>query len=418
MSPRARIYVRFLGIFALLGIVGLAGSLYVLVQQRAPVLSRDTYDVRLELAAANGLVQGIGQPVNVAGVKVGQVTKVAVEGGHAVVDLQIRRSQLPHVYADATAAVEPITPLADLQIALDPGDAPAPTLRAGATIPLANSTVPVPLSDVLDGLDADTRDFLTGLIASLDQGTRGRAGDLRRLLRSFGPTTAQVGRITRELTARRRDVARLVHNLSVVAGAASRDDRLTDMVRAGNQTLAALAGQERPLQAAIAELPPTLAVTRSTLASLEPFSRELGPSLRAITPGVARLPSAFDDVRAFARVAVPQLRDRIRPFVREAEPVVRGAGPALGDLSAATPGLARSFQVFRYALNEFAYNPPGDDEGMLFWFSWFMHNANSVLSMGDAHGGIGRSAPLIDCGGLQATQQLQGIFDLTGLCPA
>jgi hypothetical protein len=40
-----------------------------------------------------------------------------------------------------------------------------------------------------------------------------------------------------------------------------------------------------------------------------------------------------------------------------------------------------------------------------------------MLSLGDAHGGIGRAAPLVDCAGLQDAKHLQDAFGLVGLCP-
>src|SRR5439155_11659793 len=121
MRTRAATYLRFLAVFAVLGTLGLASSAYLLIKQRAPNPFRDTYTIKAMFTEADGVIAGIGQPVNVAGVKVGQVTGARLADGKALVTMELRREQLPHVYADASAILDPITPLKDMQIALSPG---------------------------------------------------------------------------------------------------------------------------------------------------------------------------------------------------------------------------------------------------------------------------------------------------------
>lgn len=417
MTAQTRSYLRFLVILVVVGGLGISGSVYILVQQEASLPFRDVYTVKAEFAEADGVVDGIGQPVNVAGVRVGSVTDARLVDGRALLTLELERDQLPRVYDDATAVLEPITPLEDLQIELDPGRPPGRPLAPGGVLGVERTSEPVPISDLLSTLDRDTRTFLSSLIASVDQGTRNRGPDIRRMLRTLGPTTAQVGRINGALAARRTELARLVHNLAVVTRAASRDRQLTDVVVAGNQTLGALAEQDGSLRASIAKLAPTLAVTRSTLVNLEPFARKLGPTLTRLQPAVRRLPATFAALRPFADTASSTLRRDLRPLITEAQPLLRVARPAVESLAAATPELARSFQVLNYLGNELAYNPPGDDEGFLFWLSWFVHNWNSVFATGDAHGGIGRATQIANCQSLKGAPQLQRVLGLAGACP-
>lgn len=415
-SPNARIYVRFLIVFLLIGVLGLAGSAYVLVQQRAPIPFRDVYTMKAAFTDADGVTSGLGQPVNVAGVKVGQVTGARLKDGRALVTMEIERGLLPRVYEDATVVLEPITPLEDLQINIAPGNSPRP-LPPGATIDVDHTNPPVPVSELLSVLDTDTRTFVSSLIASLDQGTRGRGDDMRRFLRALGPTTAQVGEIGDSLSRRRTELAGVVHNLAVVTQAASRDRELAGVVAAGNQTLESLARQDAPLGRALERLPSTLEVTRSTLSELEPFAKKLEPTVDALLPSVRRLPATLSALSPFADAAVSALRDDVRPLVREAQPLLRELDPTLRSLSNTTPRLSTSFSVLTYLVNELSYNAPGDDEGFLFWLSWFVHNFNSVVSSGDANGGIGRAFPLVTCEGLQGMRRLQGTLNVLGLCP-
>lgn len=415
-SPK-RIYVRFLVIFGMLGTLGIGASFYLLLKQRAPLPFRDVITLQADFTEADGVIRGIGQPVNVVGVRVGQVTDVEVVDGRARVTMELRRSRVPRVYENGTAILEPITPLKDMQIALDPGRPPARPLRSGGTLHIGRTRTPIPLSDLLSTLDADTRAYLGALIAGADEGTRGRGADMRRALLTLGPTTDQIGAINRALAQRRHELARLVTNLATVTRAASRDEELAEVVSAGAQTLRSLADQETPLRKAIAELPGTMTRARSTLAKLSPFATRLTPTLHALLPGVRRLPATLRAVTPFAETGARTLRRDLRPFIREARPLVRAAGPAITRMSSATPGLTASARVLNYMLNELAYNPPGDDEGFLFWLAWALHNLNSASSAGDAHGSVSRASIVASCDSVPRNKDLQRILDLVALCP-
>ena len=79
--------------------------------------------------------------------------------------------------------------------------------------------------------------------------------------------------------------------------------------------------------------------------------------------------------------------------------------PTTTNLLADTPDLTRTFGVLRYVVNELAYNPPGSEEGYLFWLAWFGHNSNSLLSEGDAHGIFWRGQTMVSCSTLTALGQ-------------
>lgn len=389
--------VRFVVLIALIGIAGLLSLGYILIQQRLDNPLIDTYRVKAELPAADGVVAGLGQPVNVAGVKVGSIVGTGRSRGNALVTLEIERDELAEVHADARVELEPITPLKDMQVNLDPGGPPARALREDAVIPVARATSPVPLSNLLATLDADTRAYLQSLISALDTGTRDQAGNLSRLLRALGPTTRQVGAISGSLATRRRELSRLVGNIARVTESASRDGELATVVAAGNQTLQAIAAEDAPLQAALAKLPATLQTTRSTLTSAATFSRKLTPTLASLRPAVRRLPATFDALRPFAREATPALARDIRPFIREAQPLARDLAPTVTSLNGVTTPIWDSFQALQYLTNILAYNPPGRDEGNLFWLAWFGHNMNSAFGQGDAHGGAARAMIAGNC---------------------
>jgi phospholipid/cholesterol/gamma-HCH transport system substrate-binding protein len=396
LSRRQRL--AFLARLAILGLVGVACASYLFVMQRGPVPLRETYEIRAEFTAADAVVSGLGQPVNVAGVKVGSVTGTRLNSaGRPVVTMTITRSELPRVHADARATISPITPLKDMQIELDPGRRSARPLPDGGLIAVARTQAPVDLDDLLAAMDGDTRSFFQSLLSSMQVGTQGRALDMRRLFAALGPTTRQAGAVSRALAGRRRELARLVTNLATVTRAASQDDDLATAVAAGNRTLAAIEREDAPLRKSLDQLPGTLETTRSTLESTARFSARLTPTLAALTPAVRRLPGTFEAVTPFAKTTTKALHEDIRPFIREAQPLVRSLAPAVRDLSSLTQPLATTLRTANYALNELAYNPPGNDEGFLFWTAFFVHNFGSVFSTSDAHGSIGRAEVLVNC---------------------
>jgi len=417
VNPTRRIYIRFLAVLAVLGTTGIAATAYLLIQQRAPTPFQDVYEVKAEFTSADAVVGGLGQPVNVVGVKVGQVKSAELVDGRAVVTLEIERDKVPAVRRNATAVLEPVTPLKDMQINLDPGRAPSPPLRREDVLGVAQTAPVVPLSDLLSVLDEDTRAFLSSMVASLDRGVTGRGPDFRRALRALGPTTHQAGRIAQVAAQRRRELSRLVTNLARVTRAASHDRRLASLVAAGNSTLEAVAAQDDALRDALAELPPTLDVTQKTLRDLEPFAAEARPALTALLPAVRRLPATLRTLRPFADEATTTLRRDVRPLVRETRPLAAALAPTVASLAGQTPHLTRSFQTLTYLVNELAYNPDDRNQGYLFWLSWALHNFNSVISLGDAHGGIGRSQVMANCYGAQEMKELSPVLDLFKACP-
>jgi phospholipid/cholesterol/gamma-HCH transport system substrate-binding protein len=409
-KQRAASIAALIVIFA----AGILAAGYVLLHERLPVPFRSTYKIDAQLTAADGIVPGLGQPVNVAGVQVGTIVGAHVSGGLADVTLQLNRNQLPHVYGNANVALAPVTPLGDVEVDLSPGGPPARALPAGATIAVGQTSSPVPLEDLLSSLDTDTRSWLQSLIASLGQGTGGQGADIRQALATLGPSAAQVKQITAALAARRGDLAGLVHNLAVLTRAASQDGQLSELVVAGDRTLHALADQDAPLKQSVALLPGALSELDSTLANLRTFSGELGPTLASLMPAVRRLPQTLAALKPFATTASTELAQRIEPFVARATPLVRRLAPATHELTQTTPSGTSTLQVLNYLVNELAYNHGGDNQGFLYWMDWFFHNWNSAFSVQDANGVIPRANIIMNCDMLASAGTL-GSFLQTAL---
>lgn len=406
-----RRYLRAFLVIALLVVAGTATSLYILIHERLALPFQNTYTLHAEFSTADSAAGGEGLPVTVAGVQVGTIQQVTVRGGNAFVTMAIERSVLPHVYANARAKLMPDTPLKDMEVRIAPGGAPARALPDGGTIPLAGTESPIDLDQLLSALDTDTRQYLATLVGGAAQGLSGRGLDVREMLRALGPTTAQVRELGAALVGRRLALARVVHNLALVAEAAGASDRqIGTVLDAGNATLAALSGQDAALGRSLAELPGTLAAGRSALTHLSGLADLLGPTLTALQPAVRGLPGALHALGPLARAATPVVRDGLRPLVSRLEPFASALAPAVPALSTQTPALVSAFHILNYVANETDYASPAWP-GFLYWTAWAVHNTNSAYSTEDANGAVARALLLVSCSTLSSQPQIGAFLE-------
>lgn len=374
-------------------------TVYVLLQQqrlRIPVLEEKPFQLRAEFETAQAVTPGQGQTVVVAGVRIGDISKVELEDGKAVVTMDIERKFLP-IYRNATAMVRPRTGLQDVFIELDPGTRSAPEFTDGGTIRLANSVPEVNLDEVLEALDADTQAYLRAFIVGAGQGLKGRERDLGRVLGGLGPINRQLARLNSEVATRRHNLARLVHNLNLLTGRIARNgDDVAQLVDSSNAALGAIANQDLNVRRAVALLPGTLRTAHDTLEVTAPFARLLGPTFDNLRPFARNLDRLNASVRRVSETR-PEVRNQIRPFVRAAREPVRDLKPAAENLARATPRLTDIGTIVNRLGNMAAYNPngaeeplapgtPGRDEGYLYWLAWLGHNSDSVFQAADAHG--------------------------------
>src|SRR5436305_3154229 len=169
--------VDFIAILVL--VVMAAGvSIYVLSHERLhfPFVESGPYKLYVELSSAKAVTPGQGQTVRVSGVQVGDIGKVTLRNGLAVVEMDMQQKYKNLVHTDATVLLRPKTGLDDMFIELNPGTNQSPTAREGFTIPVANSNPPIDPDEVLSALDSDTRSYLQLLVNGAGQGLRGKGG--------------------------------------------------------------------------------------------------------------------------------------------------------------------------------------------------------------------------------------------------
>src|SRR5256885_13845906 len=93
-----------------------------------------------------------------------------------------------------------------------------PILPDGGTIPVSQTLPDVNLDEILASLDTDTRDYLLLLLNDGAQGlgSDAKGRDLARAVRRIAPTARYSRQINEQLALRRRNIARGVHNFSLL----------------------------------------------------------------------------------------------------------------------------------------------------------------------------------------------------------
>jgi phospholipid/cholesterol/gamma-HCH transport system substrate-binding protein len=421
-------------IFMVVLAIAVAG--YVLSNQRfylpswVPIAGTDFYTVKAELSSAQAVVPGQGQTVNIAGVKVGDIGKVELQDGRAVVEMKLKRKYAP-IYRDASVLLRSKTGLKDMYLSLDPGSRAAGKLPEGGRVPVANTLPDVNTDEVLAGLDADTRAYLrvlldaggqaftdtksqerelagSGEANTGDKPVQTAAQDLRETFKRLEPTSRDARLITLELAKRRHNLRRVVHNFQELATeVGGKDSQLAALVDSANANFEALAQEEGPLRESVRLLPGTLGQTATTLHKADALARRLGPTMQGLRPAARALGPSLRATRPFLRETTPIIRTQLRPFARDVRPTVRDLRRAASDLAVVTPRLVRVTQFANALLNTLAYNPPGSEEGFLFWASWINHLGATVYTAQDAHGPIRRGMVLVSCPALGVLDQLK-----------
>ena len=392
IAKHARHFAAILGLALVAAVV--AGDILSHQRLRFPWEGRP-FELQAAFSTAQAVTPGQGQTVRVSGVRVGDISKVGLKDGRAVVTMSLDPQYKDLVHTDATALLRPKTGLKDMFIELDPGTARAPLAKRGWTLPVGNTLPDVNPDEILASLDADTRDYLTLLVDGAGQGLKGRGDDLREVFRRFEPTHRDLARVNGLVAQRHANLSRLVHSLADLdEELAGKSDDLAALVSSSSAVFRSFASEQANVTRAVGDLPGALRQTTDTLDRVERFAEVLRPAAVHLQPAVKALDRANHAVTPFATEATPIVRDEVRPFVRDARPVVRSARTPASELAASTPDLKRSFKVLNDFLNEAAYNPngreaPGVDgreEGYLFWAAWLQHNGAAIFSTSDANG--------------------------------
>lgn len=417
----------FIAILMLLA-AGIFSAAVILINQGAtlpnwvPFIGSDRFELKAEFSTAQAVTPGQGQSINIAGISVGDVSEVELEDGHAVVTFEIENEYAPLINEDASLLLRPKTGLNDMVVEVDRGTS-TEQVEEGDTLPLASTLPNVQPDEVLAALDADTQGFLRLLLSGGAEGLGDGGGrKLASALRQFEPFARDVARISSLSAKRRQNIRRSIHNFRLLSEElGDKDEELIQFVDTSNAVLGSFAEQEAALREAMQELPGALRETQGALASADAFALESAPALRRSLPGARALKPALEATADLFRETAGPIRDQIRPFTVQVKSPVHHVRQLSVGLGNSVPGLHTGFSRLNEGLNALAYNPPGAEEGYLFYVPWLNHLLNNTYLVQDAHGPIRRGLVLATCGTaniaggtLLARPFLRMLYQLTG----
>jgi phospholipid/cholesterol/gamma-HCH transport system substrate-binding protein len=419
----------FLAIVALfVGGLGVAGYILHNERLRFPLIEDKAFPLKVELPNAQAVTPGQGQTVRVAGVEVGQIGKVELRDGKALVNLDIEPKYKGLIKRDATALLRSKTGVKDMIIEVDPGD--GKPMPENGRIRVENTLEDIDPDEILSALDSDTRDYLRLLISGAGKGLKGRGSDLREVFARLGPLHRDLARVSRAVARRRSNLRQLVHNYGLLTTELGRQDRnITRLVQTSRAVFEAMAAEDTGISTAVARLPGALRQTESTLGKVDTLSQRMKPALEALRPPFRKLDEANEQVRPLAIEGAPILKNEVRPFARAAQPFTRDFGSAGRELARAAPDLSKTFHGLNRLFNIGAYNANGAealtgdlakdrarDEGYLYWLAWTVQNTVSMFSTSDANGPFRRFyLGGLSCSSVKAMGAPPEAADLLGL---
>jgi virulence factor Mce-like protein len=265
---------------------------------------------------AKGLVAG--QQVKIAGAVVGSVDTVELT---PALDARIVMSISPRfapLRADASCTILPEGLISENFVECNPGRAAAPLPRAGAgaraasglpEVPLAHTTVPFSVQDVLNVFSLPTDERLRVLISELGIATAGRGQALNGLLLRADPALQQSRNVLAIIDAQRRRLTTAIGQTNtVLAQLATRQARVKQFVDDTAAVVGTTATHSAALGSAVAELPGMLTAVRPGLESLRRASTTATPLLAELHAAAPALDELTNAVPPFAAAGVPALR--------------------------------------------------------------------------------------------------------------
>jgi phospholipid/cholesterol/gamma-HCH transport system substrate-binding protein len=201
------------------------------------------HTLNAQLADVTGLASG--DPVNIAGVSIGQVTSIAVQHGHALIGMSINNTVKLHQATDVGVRWQNV--IGEKEIEIFPS-AQGRVLAAGSTIPMSHdvsdSSVNAFLNTLGPLLSSINPQEANAFVENVSGALEGDTSEIDQLINSgatisntVGALDSQVGQVIGNLdqvltaiSSRSGDLGSLVDNLQTVASSLASKNTLLDTV--------------------------------------------------------------------------------------------------------------------------------------------------------------------------------------------
>jgi phospholipid/cholesterol/gamma-HCH transport system substrate-binding protein len=276
-----------------------------------------------------------GNEVLVGGQPVGTIEEITLtDDAQAAVEIEVEEP-----LHEGTAAVTRATSLsgiANRYVSLSPGPDNGDELADGATIAADRTTSPVDIDQLFATFDRRTRDALADFIQGQGTVYTGNARQANRAYRYLAPGLQSTERLFAELNRDQNAFAQFLGSASSVLGAvAERRDDLSALTENANRALQAIARENDAFDRSLAALPPALRQSNTTFVNLRAALDDLDPLVATSKTATRDLAPFLRDLRPVATDAVPVFRDLRLATQR------RGSANDLADALKALPGAQR-----------------------------------------------------------------------------
>jgi phospholipid/cholesterol/gamma-HCH transport system substrate-binding protein len=284
--------------------------------------------------------------VRIAGVSVGKVRRLEVDGGRnrTLATIELDREFAP-LRADSVAQLRQKTLLGETYVELTPGH--GKPLPEGGRLADAKVADSVQLDEIFDSLDPETRKAFRGWQQDLAKGIEGRGRDFNDALGTLPGFAADGSEVLGVLDSQEEALQRLVKNTGVTFAALTENEQqLQTLITASERVFTTTGRRNDALAESVRIFPTFLDESKATLERLQTFSTDTRPLVQDLQPVAVDLKPTLGDLRATAPHLEKFFRDldplieasktgmpAARETIEGAEPLLAQLHPFLGQLN-------------------------------------------------------------------------------------
>lgn len=288
--------------------------------------------------------------VRIAGVLVGKVVDQEVDGDRAKVTVKIFDEAAPlHEGATVRVGVKSVIG----QSFVDVKDGSGSEIPDRSSLPDEAVIPPVDIDEVVRTFDPRTKKALSGALASLGEGTRGRADNVDQLMEGIGMIGREGYDAIDAIEAQNKDLAALVNEGTTILQALNTGrNQISSLVTNAQSLTNVTASHRSDIEATVRGLPALVdAAGRATgtldglAADLQPVASDLDAAAPGLSAALRDLPSVTQDLRALlphmdsslgrahqTLAQVPDLAEQLQAATPDLEELLANANPMLAYL--------------------------------------------------------------------------------------